>query len=452
MLKLWKQIQHFLESWVGKNCNYFFSTRFASLKGMILIMKKHIISLLMIVVLLFPVTTYAAEEEEELVNVEEIVEEIEQASSTSVDTPNINSRAAIVIERKSQIPIYEKNSNERRKMASTTKIMTSIIVVERGNLEETVIVSKKAGGTGGSRLGLKAGDKVKVKDLLYGLMLCSGNDAAVALAEHIGGSVENFAELMNKKAEELGLKNTHFVTPHGLDEEEHYTTAYELATLTNYALNIPEIAKIVRTERYTVWINGYAKEIRNTNELLGYLDGVYGVKTGFTNGANRCLVTAVKRGDLDIICVVLGADTKKYRTKDSIQLIEYAFKNYEIVPMEESIEKAFHYWKVQNEKRIKVFKGMQSYPNLVLDKIPYSIYPLKKGQKDKVKIEIESIKEIEAPVEKQLEIGKLTIKAEGKELFQVNILTENEIARKNIWDYFKENIITITKNPLLDIF
>ena len=426
--------------------------RFASLKGMILIMKKHIISLLVIVLILFSEVVYAAEEEKETVDVEEIVEEIEQASSTSVDTPNINSRAAIVIERNSQIPIYEKNSNERRKMASTTKIMTSIIVVEKGNLEEIVTISKKAGGTGGSRLGLKAGDKVKVKDLLYGLMLCSGNDAAVALAEHIGGSAESFAELMNKKAEELGLKNTHFVTPHGLDEEEHYTTAYELAILTNYALNIPEIAKIVRTERYMVWINDYAKEIRNTNELLGYLDGVYGVKTGFTNGANRCLVTAVKRGDLDIICVVLGADTKKYRTKDSIQLIEYAFKNYEIVPMEESIEKAFHYWKAQNEKRIKVFKGMQNYPNLVLDKIPYSIYPLKKGQKDKVKIEIESIKEIEAPVEKQLEIGKLTIKAGGKELFQVNILTENEIARKNIWDYFKENIITITKNPLLDIF
>ena len=426
--------------------------RFASLKGMILIMKKHIISLLVIVLILFSEVVYAAEEEKETVDVEEIVEEIEQASSTSVDTPNINSRAAIVIERNSQIPIYEKNSNERRKMASTTKIMTSIIVVERGDLEETVIVSKKAGGTGGSRLGLKAGDKVKVKDLLYGLMLCSGNDAAVALAEHIGGSAESFAELMNKKAEELGLKNTHFVTPHGLDEEEHYTTAYELAILTNYALNIPEIAKIVRTERYMVWINDYAKEIRNTNELLGYLDGVYGVKTGFTNGANRCLVTAVKRGDLDIICVVLGADTKKYRTKDSIQLIEYSFQNYETVLLEEAIVKAFDYWKAQNEKRIKVFKGMQNYPNLVLDKIPYSIYPLKKGQKDKVKIEIESIKEIEAPVEKQLEIGKLTIKAGGKELFQVNILTENEIARKNIWDYFKENIITITKNPLLDIF
>ena len=415
-------------------------------------MKKRVIALLMIFLLLFPVMTYAAEEEEELVNVEEIVEEIEQASSTSVDTPNINSRAAIVIERNSQIPIYEKNSNERRKMASTTKIMTAIIVVEKGNLEETVTVSKKAGGTGGSRLGLKAGDKVKVKDLLYGLMLCSGNDAAVALAEHIGGSVENFAELMNQKAKELKLKDTHFVTPHGLDAEEHYTTAYELAIITNYALNIPEIANIVKTQTCTVWINGYIKEIRNTNELLGYLDGVYGVKTGFTNGANRCLVTAAKRGDLDIICVVLGADTKKYRTKDSIQLIEYAFQNYETIPIEEAITETFAYWKAQNEKRIMITKGLQDYPELMLEKVPYKIYPLKKGQKDKIKVEIENEEILEAPVPEKYEIGKMKITIEGKELFQVKIITENEIARKNIWDYFKENIMTITRNPLLDLF
>lgn len=415
-------------------------------------MKKRIIALLMIFLLLFPVMTYAAEEEEELVNVEEIVEEIEQASSTSVDTPEINSRAAIVIERNSQIPIYEKNSNERRKMASTTKIMTAIIVVEKGNLEETVTVSKKAGGTGGSRLGLKAGDKVKVKDLLYGLMLCSGNDAAVALAEHIGGSVENFAELMNQKAKELKLKDTHFVTPHGLDAEEHYTTAYELAIITNYALNIPEIANIVKTQTCTVWINGYIKEIRNTNELLGYLDGVYGVKTGFTNGANRCLVTAAKRGDLDIICVVLGADTKKYRTKDSIQLIEYAFQNYETIPIEEAITETFAYWKAQNEKRIMITKGLQDYPELMLEKVPYKIYPLKKGQKDKIKVEIENEEILEAPVPEKYEIGKMKITIEGKELFQVKIITKSEIARKNVWDYFKENIMTITRNSLLDLF
>lgn len=138
-----------------------------------------------------------------------------------------------------------------------------------------------------------------------------GNDAAVALAEHTAGSIEAFANLMNKKAKELKLKDTHFVTPHGLDEEEHYTTAYELAVIANYALNIDKIAQIVKTTSYTVSINNSAKNIKNTNELLGYLDGVYGVKTGFTNGANRCLVTSVKRENMDLICVVLRCRYKK---------------------------------------------------------------------------------------------------------------------------------------------
>ena len=152
-------------------------------------------------------------------------------------------------------------------------------------------------------------------------MLCSGNDAAVCLAESVGGSIEGFAELMNTKAQELGLSNSHFESPHGLDSDQHYTTAYELALLSDYALKNPTFLSIVGTKNHTVIINGTPKTLSNTNELLGNLDGVYGIKTGFTNGANRCLVTACKRGNMDIICVVLGADTKNFRTKDSIKLI-----------------------------------------------------------------------------------------------------------------------------------
>ena len=159
--------------------------------------------------------------------------------------------------------------------------------------------------------------------------MVSGNDAAVALSEFISGNVESFAELMNLKANELGLKFSHFVSPHGLDSDEHYTTAYDLAILTDYALKNPVFAKIVNTSNYSITINNYSKSLHNSNELLGYLDGVYGVKTGFTNGANRCLVTACKRGDMDIICVVLGADTKKFRSTDSIKLMEYAFSHFE---------------------------------------------------------------------------------------------------------------------------
>lgn len=233
--------------------------------------------------------------------------------------PQINSKSAVILERNTGTILFGKNENSIRKMASTTKIMTAIVVLENCNdLGQIVNISKKSASIGGSRLGLSINSKITVLDLLYGLLLCSGNDTAIALAEFIGGSVEEFAVLMNQKALHIGLKNTHFVSPHGLDSEEHYTTAYELAILTQYALKNDTFSKIVSTKSYTVHINGSPKNIGNTNELLGNLTGIYGVKTGFTNGANRCLVTACKRGELDVICVVLGADTKKFRTQDSI--------------------------------------------------------------------------------------------------------------------------------------
>ena len=162
-------------------------------------------------------------------------------------------------------------------------------------------------------------------------MLKSGNDAAVALAEYAGGSIENFSLMMNKKAQELTLSGTHFVTPHGLDSDEHFTTALDLAYLADYALKNETFAKIVKTKTCTILINNQPLTISNTNELLGNFEGIYGVKTGFTNGANRCLVTSCKRNDLDFICVVLGCDTKKDRTRDSIKLLDYSFKNFSVV-------------------------------------------------------------------------------------------------------------------------
>ena len=234
---------------------------------------------------------------------------------------NLNARSCIVLDRNSKKIIFGKNEYNRVKMASTTKIMTATVIIENCDLSQTVTVSKKAAGTGGSRLGLKTGDKITIRDLLYGLLLCSGNDAAISLAETAAGSVQEFSNMMNNKAKELGLNNSHFESPHGLDSDNHYTTAYELALLADYALQNSTFRNIVGTKNYTITINGYPKNITNTNELLGSLDGVYGVKTGFTNGANRCLVTSCKRGEMDIICVVLGCDTKNFRTQDSICLL-----------------------------------------------------------------------------------------------------------------------------------
>ena len=194
-------------------------------------------------------------------------------SNSFSNIPNINSRHSVVIDRYSKKVLYGKKENEKCKMASTTKIMTSIIILENcPNLDEIAIISKNAASTGGSRLGLVENDKVSIKNLLYGLMLVSGNDAAVALAEFIAGNTDNFASLMNKKALDLGLESTNFTSPHGLDNENHYTTAFELALLTDYALKNNTFRKIVGTKNYTITINNNSKNINNTNELLGYLD------------------------------------------------------------------------------------------------------------------------------------------------------------------------------------
>ena len=391
-------------------------------------------------IILLPSTTVFADDilpAEDNFDISEILEDIEsiETASNSSQIPTINSRAYVVIDRNSNTVLVGKNENQKKKMASTTKIMTALVVIENNNLSDTVEVSKKAASTGGSRLGLKTGDKLTVSDLLYGLMLRSGNDAAVALAEYTSGSINAFAELMNKKASELGLSNTHFVTPHGLDEDEHYTTAYELAILANYALNNEFFAKIVGTKTYTITINGYPKSITNTNELLGNLSGVYGVKTGFTNGANRCLVSACKRSNMDIICVVLGADTKKFRTTDSIKLIEYCFNNFSYVNIEEIIANNFENWKKDNINSFVINKGISNYINLAYDKPQHSKIPVKNDLIDKFNIFINCNTNLESPVIEGSPIGNITLELENQTIYYGNINIKSSIARKNILDY-----------------
>ncbi|MCI8655208.1 MAG: D-alanyl-D-alanine carboxypeptidase [Clostridia bacterium] len=358
-----------------------------------------------------------------------------EASTDVTSEPKINSRAAIVFDRNSGSILFGKNENEQRKMASTTKIMTAIVVIENANLDDTVTVSQKSAGTGGSRLGLHTNDKITVRSLLYGLMLCSGNDAAVALAEHVGGNLSGFAELMNKKCNELNLKCTHFVTPHGLDNDDHYTTAYELAIIADYALKNDTFRNIVGTKTCSVTINNYSKSLSNTNELLGNLNGVYGVKTGFTNGANRCLVTSIKRGDMDLICVVLGADTKKDRTKDSIALIEYAFKNFELVNVKEKVQKEFDNWKLCNLSTFNVKKGLSNSVDVYLDDLSYNFLPINSNLLNSFSIYIYCDNNFEAPLPADSVIGYLTVSVDNKTIITLNIKTVNTIEKKNYTDF-----------------
>ena len=368
----------------------------------------------------------------------EVSDDITINASANVDNnlSNINSRAYVVIDRATNLVLVGKNENQKRKMASTTKIMTAIVIIENCNLSDTTQISRKSAGTGGSRLGLKTGDKITVNDLLYGLMLCSGNDAAVALAEYCSGSVEEFAKKMNEKANSLGLSNTHFITPHGLDSDEHYTTAYELALLTNYALKNNTFAKIVGTPNYTVTINGYPKSLRNTNELLGNLNGVYGVKTGFTNGANRCLVSSCRRNSMDIICVVLGADTKNFRTKDSISLIEYCFSNFEPFNIKDLVYSEFDNWRNLNTKNFTFEKGIDTIPSFSLANFVYDNILIRKDQK-KVEVLFDCDYSLVAPLFKNSPIGKMNVMVNDKLLCSCDILLDNDIYKNNIKDYLR---------------
>ena len=369
-------------------------------------------------------------------NTEKEIIESATTPTEEIKIPNTNSRACVIIDRNTNDVLYGKNENQKRKMASTTKIMTATIIIENCNLNETVEISKKAAGTGGSRLGLKAGDKITIRDLLYGLMMRSGNDSAVALAEYAGGSIKGFAEKMNQKASDLGLNNTHFETPHGLDSDEHYTTAYELALLSNYALDNKIFAQIVGTKEYTITINGYPKQLSNTNELLGNLDGVYGIKTGFTNGANRCLVTACKRNNMDIICVVLGADTKNFRTQDSVKLINYIFDNFKPVNIEKIVNDNFEKWKNNYLDKIIINKSYSKKFDLRIDNITNNIMPIRKDYIDLINVDINCPLYFEAPIYKNFKLGSINLHISDTINFEYPIYNSYEVKRKNWNNYF----------------
>ena len=394
------------------------------------------IILLFLIILLSPYSSLADDVNEELFN-EPSSNIIYDVSNNLNEIPTINARYAAIYDRASGTLLYDKNANLETKMASTTKIMTSIIVLENCNLNDIVKISKKAAGIGGSRLGLSTDNTITVENLLYGLMLCSGNDAAVALAEYVSGTIEGFAEKMNEKASELGLISTHFVTPHGLDNDEHFTTAFELAKLTDYALKNKIFSKIVNTKSYTVTINNRPKQINNTNELLGNMQGIYGVKTGFTNGANRCLVTSCKRENLDIICVVLGCDTKKDRTRDSIKLINYTFNNFSTINIEELIDKNFNNWILEHKDSFIVNKGISNQIDLELKKenMPYSKIAVNIADVQNITTNINYQTYYEAPLNPNTQIGTLTLKLNDTDLFRIDILCKNCIKRKTIFDY-----------------
>ncbi len=367
---------------------------------------------------------------------DDIIEDVDSiaisADATNTDL-EIYSKSAIIYERNSKTILYEKNSHEVVPMASTTKIMTCILILENCNLDSVVTVSNTAASTIGSRLGLSTNDKISINDLLHGLMLCSGNDAATCLAETCSGSVEDFAVLMNSKAQELGLTSTSFVTPHGLDNDNHFTTACDFAILTDYALNNPLFRQIVGTKYYTVNINGASKQIHNTNELLGSIQGVYGVKTGFTSKAGRCLISAASRDNLDIIVVVFGADTKNIRNNDSIKLINYAFSNFTVIDIATLINEKYSEYISYYLPYVEINKSSDNL-STYLDVFDTKLYPIKTSESNAYFATLTAY-DLEAPVEKNQVVGAIDVWLNNSKIYSVNIYSSAYIKRKEAVDY-----------------
>ena len=248
--------------------------------------------------------------------------------------PDTSAKSAILIEAESGRVLYQSNAFVRLPMASTTKIMTAIVAIESGDIKRTVTVSPNAVGIEGSSVYLYPEEQLTLEELLYALLLESANDAATAIAIEVAGSVDAFSKQMNQKAEALGLTSTHFTNPHGLDHEEHYTTAFDLAKLTAYALKNETFRTICSTTRKTISLKGDegTRVLVNHNKLLSRYDGAIGVKTGFTKRSGRCLVSAAERDGLTLIAVTLGAPDD---WNDHTKMLDFGFERYQSVCLAE---------------------------------------------------------------------------------------------------------------------
>ena len=315
------------------------------------------------------------------------------------------------------------NQNARLPMASTTKAMTALVVLENTDLSDTVVIPKQAVGIEGSSIYLKEGEKFTVEELLYGLMLRSGNDAAVALAVHVSGSVDKFVAKMNEKAAEMGLKDTSFINPHGLHDENHYTTAYELALIAAEGLKNPEFKKIVSTKN--IKCEGEWHETRyfaNKNKILYNYEGATGVKTGFTKNSGRCLIASAEREGMEVVAVALNYYDYFELTA---HLMDYAFENYS---MNRVISPDYVYKTVPVSGNRKIKSADLKVKNACY-------YPMKKDGSESVETVVEGVDSIKAPHSANDQVGSVKVFKDNRLIFEEKLYTI-DIEKKGIFSIF----------------
>ena len=349
---------------------------------------------------------------------------------------NVDAKASLIIEENSGKVIHEDNSNVQNYPASVTKILTAILTLENCELTDTVTVSKTAISnipSGYVIAPLFVGEQMSVEDLLYALMLKSANDAAYVLAEHVGGSVEGFSEMMNKKAEELGCKNTHFVNPNGIHNSNHYTTAYDMYLIARYAMKNEEFVKIVSTYQHALSAtNKYSKNdriMKNTNSFVNpssryYDENVKGIKTGTTLQAGNCLITNISKNGFDVITVILGAKTSESKFSETKKMMNYVFDNYEFTQIH---KKGDVIKNIEVEKATKETKSL----NLVISEDIKSINNIK-IKAEEIEPEINLNNEIIAPISKGQELGTIKYTIDGLE-YNAKLLAENDVIKKTYY-------------------
>lgn len=320
---------------------------------------------------------------------------------------DVSAKHATLIECESGDVVYSKDANTRAPMASTTKIMTAIIAIENADLDKLITIAPEAIGIEGSSIYLKNGERLTMRELVYALLLESANDASVAIAIEVGGSIEGFAQMMNEKALELGLENTHFTNPHGLDDNEHYTTASDLAQIARYAMSIPEFYEIASSTKKTISSGDSTRVLINHNKLLKSYEGTVGVKTGFTKKSGRCLVSCAERNGVMLIAVTLNAPND---WNDHKSMLECGFEQYESIHLASAGDYTISLTCVNGQKSELLCSNFKD-----LD------ITLKKGQADRIHAVFEAERFLFAPVEQGKRVGRIAYYLDDTEIASLDI-------------------------------
>ncbi len=305
-----------------------------------------------------------------------------------------NSVSEIIMDVNSGRVLFENNAYEKKYMASTTKILTAICIIENCNISDVITVTDKTVGVEGSSIYLEVGEKLSVKDLLYGLMLRSGNDCAETLAVYCSGSIEKFSLLMNETAKKIGALNSNFVNPHGLHNDNHYTTAYDLALISRYAMKNQDFRNIVSTKAVKIpfTTKNYDRYLTNKNKMLKEFDGANGIKTGYTKKAGRCLVSSCYRNGLELICVVLNCPPMFERSKHLLTQSFESYNNYKIVESDNIID----FVKVKNRDKTC---GIYIKNDIIV--------PLKDSEYVDIDVQYEYEQQLVAPIKKIVKLDLL---------------------------------------------